>query len=117
VKRLSYEEYRRLKENHNDPECTMPMQKGGEGSGFFGHPGRPGMVGGSAPEGGEPERKMHKSKALVGLSGKPSKPFMAAAVSTAVNNQSAYIWTMWSLCPVAVCTRRTISYQPAQSAT
>lgn len=43
---LSYEEYARLREARTS---YLPIEKGGEGSGNFGHEGRPGQVGGSLP--------------------------------------------------------------------
>lgn len=42
--RLSYEEYRLLREAE-----VRYIRKGGPGSGYFDHPGRPGKVGGSLP--------------------------------------------------------------------
>lgn len=66
MQRLTYEEYKRLTKDgappsdgsasshYNRPYNKIHVEKGGEGSGNFGHKGRQGMIGGSAPgEGGE----------------------------------------------------------------
>ena len=57
MKNISYEDYKRLKEDNGDgpssyhrPYQNINMEKGGSGSGNFSHEGRPGEVGGSSPE-------------------------------------------------------------------
>jgi len=48
MKKLSYDEYMRLKESSQQPMQVDPIEKGGPGSGNFDHEGRPGKIGGSS---------------------------------------------------------------------
>lgn len=70
-------EFQRLREYKKRMEELRKMKEGGPGSGFFGHAGRPGQVGGSSPEGGggaDASPRDTGQKEMEKLGGKPLIP-------------------------------------------